>query len=381
MCTNDACVFAINKYWINVSENVQSMMFKRSMVVFIPLILLVSYLPFAQSDSSTIVLNTDKAVYSIGMNVTVVGQVLGSFDPTNPMLINIKGPSGTTYHSTSISLDNTGAFTYEFVISDNASIGKSTLEATHKNAQGMISGTISFEVKSKASIMVQTSKTTYKLGENVILQGTVSPILPQGQVLIQVYNPKNNAWAFKSVSSDIISSTGQFSIELGKLDGKLSVAGVYNVKVSYADATATTTTSFSVGSDSADSSSKSSTESSSQSNTDSESNAPSKVKVADTSESESTATVAKEAAIKSEIKNNKPEEQEFTYIVLVKDSEGMTVSLSWAKGKLSPDQTMKMEQSWTPETAGIYTAMIFVWKSFENPEALSPVITKQIMVA
>ena len=100
----------------------------------------------------------------------------------------------------------------------------------------------------------------------------------------------------------------------------------------------------------------------------------------DTSESESTATVAKEAAIKSEIKNTEPEEQEFTYIVLVKDSEGMTVSLSWALGKLSPDQTMKMEQSWIPETSCIYTAVIFVWKSFENPEALSPVITKQIMV-
>ena len=96
------------------------------MVVFIPLILLVSYLPSAHSDSSKIALNTDKAVYSIGMTITVIGQVLGSFDPTNPVLINIKGPSGTTYHSTSINLDDTGAFTYQFMLGDNASIGKST---------------------------------------------------------------------------------------------------------------------------------------------------------------------------------------------------------------------------------------------------------------
>jgi hypothetical protein len=98
------------------------------------------------------------------------------------------------------------------------------------------------------------------------------------------------------------------------------------------------------------------------------------------SESTSTATVAKETVIQYEITNNEPEEQEFTYIVLIKDSEGFTVSLSWASGKLSPSQSLTMEQAWLPETPGIYTVEIFIWESFENPLALSPVVVNYIIV-
>jgi hypothetical protein len=346
--------------------------------ILIPLILLAPYAVSAQYDSSKIALNIDKEVYSIGMKVNVAGQVLGSFDPNNPVSLTVSS-NGKTYHSTSIKLDNAGAFTHQFVLSDDGSIGRNTLEVTHENAHGEISGMIVFEVVKRASVTAQTTKNVYELGEDVVLNGTVSPVLPNSQVIIQVFNPKNNAWTFKSVSTSMISSNGQFSVELGKLDGKLSLLGVYTVKVSYAASTATATTSFSVGSDSTDS--ESGSQSTSQSTSDSQESIPSKVEVEEKeSESTSTATVAKETVIQYEITNNEPEEQEFTYIVLIKDSEGFTVSLSWASGKLSPSQSLTMEQAWLPETPGIYTVEIFVWESFENPLALSPVVVNYIIV-
>ncbi len=366
--------------------NLCSVMFKRVIVAFISMVLLVPYTGFVQSDSSKIALKIDGGVYSIGMKVNVVGQVLGSFDPVIPLLISFKGSDGNTYHSASIKLDYEGAFTYEFVIDDNASIGRSTLEVSHETIQGSIEGKISFEVKDRASVTVQPSKTRYKLGENVILSGRISPVLPESQVLIQVFNPKNNAWTFKSVSTDMISSNGQFSVELGKLDGKLSLVGNYAVKVWYAASTATATVSFSVDSDSVDSystdsPSQSSSQSSTRSNSNSQAGIHSKVKIDENvSESNSTSSVAKETVIQSKIRNNEIEEQEFTYIVLIKDSEGLTVSLSWASGKLDPSQTMTMEQSWVPDIPGIYTVEIFVWASFENPLVLSPVVLKNIIV-
>ncbi|MEM2759773.1 MAG: hypothetical protein QXU32_07745 [Nitrososphaerales archaeon] len=336
-------------------------MFRQSMVILIPLILLVPYAAYAQY-SSKIALSTDKTVYTIGMKVTAAGQVLGSFDPTSAVSISVRGSAGVLYHSGNVVLDDSGSFTYQFVLDDNARIGTYILEATHQNNQGEIRGSISFEVRNRASVNVETDKTTYNPGDNVIIHGRVSPILPDSQVLIQVFNPRNSAWTFKSVSSSIISPTGQFSVDLGKLDGKSSLHGVYTVKVSYAGSTAIYTTSFVVGSDS------------------SQSDIPSKVVVSVQTAPILTASVAQETVIEYEIRNAENEEQEFTYFVLIKDSEGLTVSLSWVKGKIYPAQTVNMEQSWKPESEGIYTVELFVWKSIENPEALSPVIVRHILV-
>lgn len=359
----------------------RSILFKQVMIIFIPLILFVPNITFAQNDSSRIVLTMDKEAYTIAMQVNIVGQVLGSFDPANPVLISVSGEDGNTYHTISIQRDDTGRFTYQFVIGDDASIGMSTLEVMHENIQGEIRGAMSFEVMDKASVTVHTNKTEYKLGDDVVLSGTVSPILPGDQVLIQVFNPKNNAWVFKSISENMITANGQFSIQLGKLDGELSLLGVYTVKASYAASTALGTTTFAVGSESVDASSESNTESSSQSNSNSQTSTPSEVNVeAKESESTSAVAVAKEAVIQSEIENNGTEEKEFTYIVLIKDSEGFTVSLSWASGKLPPSQKKNVEQSWMPEASGIYAVEIFVWESFENPRPLSPVVLKHIVV-
>jgi len=314
------------------------------------------------------------------MKVTIVGQALGSFDPSSPAKIIIIGPSGTSHHSASVSLDSSGGFTYQFTInSDTSLVGKNTVEVTHQTVAGKVSGTLTFEVKDRASITIQMNKDSYSLGDDVILHGIVSPLLPDSQVLIQAFNPKNNAWTFKSVPSSSISSDGQFTVELGNLAGYNSIIGTYTVKAFYADSTASITGTFLVvDSDSQSQSGK--TEQTKQGGQSSAST-PSKVEVVEKeSTSVSAAEVAKETVVKSEIKNANEQAQEFTYIVLIKDSDGITISLSWAKGMLSPNQSLTMEQSWIPETPGEYTAQIFVWESFNNPEVLSDMVVKKIIV-
>lgn len=336
-------------------------MIKQILAILIPIILFTPYAAFAQSDTSKIALNLDKKVYSVGMNVTVAGQVLGSFNPSNPVTLNVKASNGNVYHSTSIKLDNSGTFTHQFTLNDNTALGMSTLEVAHENAHGRINGMITFEVMNRASITVQTDADNYELGENVVLEGSVSPILPEGQILVQVFNPKNSAWTFDSIPTSMISTTGRFSIDLGKLDGNLSLPGIYRVKVTYAASTATAI--FTVLSDSQQTTA----------------DTPSKVKVEE-DESVTMAAVAQDTYLQTEIKNEEQEEQDFTYIVLIKDSEGLTISLSWVKGTLAPNEAITMEQSWKPETSGVYSVEIFVWKSLEDPVALSPVVVKHIVV-
>ena len=355
-----------------------SKMSERFLVITISLFLLSqAHIAFGATDK--IALSIDRQVYSVGMKVTIAGQVLGSFEPHSPAEITVTEPSGNSYYSTSVSLDSSGGFTHQFTINGDASlVGKNRIEVTHQTVTGKMSGTLTFEVRERASITIQMNKGSYRLGDDVILQGRVSPILPDSQVLIQVFNPTNNAWAFKSASSNDISADGQFTVKLGNLAGSKSILGTYTVKAFYAASTASVTGTFSVvDSDSQSKSSKTEETKAGQSST----STPSKVEVVEKeSTSTSAAEVAKETVVQSEIKNKNEQAQVFTYIVLIKDSDGITVSLSWAKGTLAPSQSLTMEQSWIPETPGKYTAEIFVWESFKNPVALSDKIVRTIIV-
>ncbi len=84
--------------------------------------------------------------------------------------------------------------------------------------------------------------------------------------------------------------------------------------------------------------------------------------------------------IQSEVTNAQNKKQPFAYIVQVKDSQGITVSLSWVTSELPPNESLKVAQSWLPSTAGRYSIEIFVWESLTNPTALSPTRAKNIEV-
>ncbi len=73
----------------------------------------------------------------------------------------------------------------------------------------------------------------------------------------------------------------------------------------------------------------------------------------------------------ADVTNGQQIEQPFAYIVQIHDDAGAVVSLGWLLGTLSPEQRLSPGLAWTPQTAGIYTATVFVWESIDNPAPLS----------
>ncbi|MFQ5940681.1 MAG: hypothetical protein ACE5KA_03160 [Nitrososphaerales archaeon] len=76
--------------------------------------------------------------------------------------------------------------------------------------------------------------------------------------------------------------------------------------------------------------------------------------------------------IQSEITNAQMVRQKFVYIVLVKDSVGVTTSLSWLTGELPPKDSIVSAQSWIPTSKGNYQIEVFVWESIHDPNVLTP---------
>ena len=91
-------------------------------------------------------------------------------------------------------------------------------------------------------------------------------------------------------------------------------------------------------------------------------------------------SINQQIQIVSNVTNQENRDQPFAYLVQIQDSSGITVSLSWITGSMTPKQTLNLGQSWLPHTAGTYTAQIFVWQSISNPNALSPPLLLQIQV-
>ena len=90
--------------------------------------------------------------------------------------------------------------------------------------------------------------------------------------------------------------------------------------------------------------------------------------------------VDEQVEITADVTNSQDRTQNFVYIVQLKDDEGVTISLAWITGALSPNQRLSPALSWTPDKSGMYLAEIFVWESINNPDALSPPLHLEIEV-
>ena len=90
--------------------------------------------------------------------------------------------------------------------------------------------------------------------------------------------------------------------------------------------------------------------------------------------------VDQQVEITADVTNSQDRLQHFAYFVQIQDDEGVTISLAWITGALSPNQRLSPALSWTPDKAGIYTADIFVWESINNPEPLSHPLYLEIEV-
>jgi len=82
------------------------------------------------------------------------------------------------------------------------------------------------------------------------------------------------------------------------------------------------------------------------------------------------APLGQNASIRSVLVNNLNIDQEFQHIVLIQDSEGITVFLSIKKGKLRSMSTQAVNsEPWFVEEIDKYRVQIFVWDSKANPLA------------
>ena len=76
--------------------------------------------------------------------------------------------------------------------------------------------------------------------------------------------------------------------------------------------------------------------------------------------------------IETEFVNTTVEKIIMTYIVQVKDSEGVAVFLTWIRDlPLPPNESVKPGIFWKPSKSGDYSIEVFVWENTFEPTPLS----------
>ena len=92
--------------------------------------------------------------------------------------------------------------------------------------------------------------------------------------------------------------------------------------------------------------------------------------------------VDQQIQIAADITNNQERSQKFNYLVQVKDSENMVVKVAWFSGELNPHQKWNTSVFWVPQSAGEFTAEIYVWEGFPvNHRGLAEPVSIQISVS
>jgi hypothetical protein len=80
------------------------------------------------------------------------------------------------------------------------------------------------------------------------------------------------------------------------------------------------------------------------------------------------------ATIQATVRNNDTTAHTFTYLVQVKNAQGVVVSLGWIRDStLAAGASSSPGLAWIPSATGTYTVEVFVWESLTNAVALSPV--------
>jgi hypothetical protein len=75
--------------------------------------------------------------------------------------------------------------------------------------------------------------------------------------------------------------------------------------------------------------------------------------------------------VETDLRNNLSIDQKFIYIVQVKDSQGVTVQISWMGGTLPAGTHYTVAQAWLGEREDRYNVEVFVWDSLSNPVSLA----------
>ena len=91
--------------------------------------------------------------------------------------------------------------------------------------------------------------------------------------------------------------------------------------------------------------------------------------------------VNQQVQITAKITNTQEVNQDFVYIVQIKNENDIVVKLGWISGSLTKHQSFSPSLSWTPKESGVYTAEIFVWNSLLHQGALTNNITLEIIAS
>lgn len=85
-------------------------------------------------------------------------------------------------------------------------------------------------------------------------------------------------------------------------------------------------------------------------------------------------SVEQKVTIRSVIQNSMSSNQQYSYIVQVKDSDGFTVLLSWISGNVEAKRSASVAVPWTTDKIGEYNIEIFLWQNLLKPV---PLLAKQ----
>ena len=91
--------------------------------------------------------------------------------------------------------------------------------------------------------------------------------------------------------------------------------------------------------------------------------------------------VNQQVQITAKITNTQEINQDFVYIVQIKDENDIVVKLGWISGSLTKYQSFSPSLSWTPKESGVYSIEIFVWDSLLHQEALTEYSTLEIITS
>ncbi len=212
-------------------------------------------------------------------------------------------------------------------------------------------------------LSMSTDKPKYKLGETVKVTGSVHPVLKE-DVVMQVFNPSDAQFTLGQLK---LLDDGKFSHSF-PLKGDLAVAGNYTIMATYLNKTVSSVILVEeLPIPAPQPEPKPETPPKAVSKIAAE-----RVSFVDVMGSEKNSLgVGEQVLVKSKLSNTLSIQQEFAFIVQVKDSKGVVVMLSWFESTLNAKQTVKVAQSWTPDSEGRFTVQAFVWKSTLDPSPLT----------
>ena len=88
--------------------------------------------------------------------------------------------------------------------------------------------------------------------------------------------------------------------------------------------------------------------------------------------------VNQQVLISAKIANAQEENQDFIYIVQIKDKSGAVIKMGWITGTLTKFQSFVPAVSWFPEKQGMFTVEIYVWDGLNQQKHHYEALTRMI---